>query len=68
MLEKLLNKLQDIEQEFTTTLQYDQTLLAQPGLAAWERSSLAYRVERKKIAAAARKVLETYEEIVRNGT
>ena len=68
MLGKLMDKLEDIEEEFTTTLQYDLTLQAQPTLSAWDRAALAYRIERKKIAAAARRVLEMYEEIVQQGT
>lgn len=68
MLEKLMDKLQQIEEEFTTTLQYDLTLQAQPALSAWESAALTYRIERKKIAAAARRVLEIYEEIVQKGT
>lgn len=68
MVDKLLLKLEDIEQEFTSTLQYDETVLAQPSLTAWERAAVAYRIERKKIAAAARRVLEMYTDIVMKGT
>jgi exonuclease VII small subunit len=68
MLEKLMNKLECIEEEFTTTLQYDQTMQLQAGLSSWERGAIAYRIERKKLAAAARRVLEMYEDIVKIGT
>lgn len=68
MLEKLLNKLEEIEEEFTTTLEFDRTKQAQPGLTAWQSAALAYRIERKQIAAAARRVLEIYQDIVLKGT
>lgn len=67
-LEKLMAKLEEIEEEFTTTLKYDETKAAQPNLTAWESEALAYRIERKKLAAASRRVLEMYEEIVQKNT
>jgi hypothetical protein len=64
MLDKLFGKLEEIEAEFTTTLEQDKALKAAGGLTPWHQVAVDYRIERKALARAARKVLDIYDDII----
>jgi hypothetical protein len=61
--EALGEKLKRVEQEFETSVEEDKQMLGSSRkLTAWQREAVVYRLGRKKMAQAARMVLEVYTE------
>jgi hypothetical protein len=57
----LYKRLEQVEGDFETSVEEDELLLrSSEGLTAWQRAATVYRLERKKIATAARLVLDVY--------
>jgi hypothetical protein len=62
-VEALSEKLKQVEQEFETSIEEDERLLECSGIRmGWQREAIVYRLGRKKMAKAARLVLDAYRE------
>jgi hypothetical protein len=60
-VKELYKRLEQVEGDFETSVEEDELLLrSSEGSTAWQRAATVYRLERKKIATAARLVLDVY--------
>lgn len=58
---ELRRRLDAVEAEFETNISEDEELLQAQSRGTWGHVAVQYRLERKKLASAARSVLEWYE-------